>query len=280
MDKASTSSLRLAHQLVQSIASPAVRPASRFFSSSSSSSTSTTSSSILTVLRRPCAATQPIRMFSSSAARKADQPPEGSGTEAPASASADTAASSKPPRPSSASLMEGLADLLPMSRDGSAAPAGSAQSPSSFSAAPRLSTGFDDLNLMKKDADQHMQGNYHFAVYAHKHNTHVTVSKPDGKVILSLSGGNLGFRKSNRGSYDAAYQLGAYAVDKLYQGNWHKKIQHMRVTLRGFGPGREALTKILLGTEGRPLRDKITQVSDTTRLKFGGSRSRAPRRLG
>ena len=165
-----------------------------------------------------------------------------------------------------------------MSRDGSAPPAGS-QVPQSFSA-PRLSTGFDDLNLMKKDADQHMQGNYHFAVYSHRRNTHVTVSKPDGKVILSLSSGNLGFRKSGRGTYDAAYQLGAYAVDKLYQNNWHKKIQHMRVTLRGFGPGREALTKILLGTEGRPLRDKITQVSDTTRLKFGGSRSPKPRRLG
>ncbi|CAK7214313.1 hypothetical protein SCUCBS95973_002100 [Sporothrix curviconia] len=276
MDKVSTGSLRLARMLVQSIASPTVRPTSRFFSSSSSSSPN--SSSILTALRQPCAAAiQPIRVFSSSAARKADQPPEGSSTET--HAGADNAASSKPPRPSSASLMEGLADLLPMSRDGSAPPA-SSQTPSSFSSAPRLTTGFDDLNLMKKDAEQHMQGNYHFAIYAHRGNTHVTVSKPDGKVILSLSCGNLGFRKSGRGTYDAAYQLGAYAVDKLYQNNWHKKIQHMRVTLRGFGPGREALVKILLGTEGRPLRDKITQVSDTTRLKFGGSRSPKPRRLG
>lgn len=173
--------------------------------------------------------------------------------------------------------MEGLADLLPMSRDGSDPPA-AFKSTAAF--ASRSDVGFDDLDLMKKDADQNLQGNYHFAVYSHRRNTHVTVSRPNGKVIISLSSGNLGFRKSGRGTYDAAYQLGAYAVDKLYQNNWHKKIQHMRVTLRGFGPGREALTKILLGTEGRPLRDKITQVSDTTRLKFGGSRSPKPRRLG
>jgi len=35
-----------------------------------------------------------------------------------------------------------------------------------------------------------------------------------------------------------------------------------------------------LGTEGRLLRGKIGTVSDATRLKFGGTRSRKPRRLG
>lgn len=58
------------------------------------------------------------------------------------------------------------------------------------------------------------------------------------------------------------------------------KIQKLEVTLRGFGAGREAVTKALLGTEGRLLRGKIIQVSDATRLKFGGTRSKAPRRLG
>ncbi|CAK7272968.1 hypothetical protein SEPCBS57363_005414 [Sporothrix epigloea] len=266
MEKAYTGSLRLARILVQSIA---VRPSSRYLTASSSSS------SVITALRRPCATIPPIRMFSSSKIRKADQPSQHSKTAD--LGSTDPTNPPKPPRPSSASLMEGLADLLPMSRDGSD-PSAASKSTAAF--ASRSDISFDDLDLMKKDADQNLQGNYHFAVYSHRRNTHVTVSRPNGKIIISLSSGNLGFRKSGRGSYDAAYQLGAYAVDKLYQNNWHKKIQHMRVTLRGFGPGRDALTKILLGTEGRPLRDKITQVSDTTRLKFGGSRSPKPRRLG
>lgn len=120
---------------------------------------------------------------------------------------------------------------------------------------------------------------YHFHIYSHRHNTHVTVTKPSRDPIVSLSCGNLGFRKSNRKHYDAAYQLGAYVIDKLQQQGWHNKIDTMEVSLRGFGPGREAVTKVLLGTEGRLLREKISKVSDSTRLKFGGTRSKAPRRL-
>lgn len=120
---------------------------------------------------------------------------------------------------------------------------------------------------------------YHFHIYSHRHNCHVTVTKPNRDPILSLSNGNLGFRKSHRKTYDAAYQLGAYAIDKLQQQGWHNKIDKMEVCLRGFGPGREAVTKVLLGNEGRLLRQKIVKVSDSTRLKFGGTRSKNPRRL-
>lgn len=121
---------------------------------------------------------------------------------------------------------------------------------------------------------------YHFHIYSHRHNTHVTVTKPNRDAILSLSCGNLGFRKSQRKHYDSAYQLGAYVIDKLQQQGWHSKIGSLEVSLRGFGAGREAITKVILGNEGRLLRGKIIKVSDSTRLKFGGTRSKKPRRLG
>ncbi|KAI1402102.1 translational machinery component [Hypoxylon fuscum] len=121
---------------------------------------------------------------------------------------------------------------------------------------------------------------FHFHIYAHKHNSHITVTKPNRNAIISMSTGQIGFKKSKRGTYDAAYQLTAYVIDKLHQGNWHKNITSMEVALRGFGAGREAATKVLLGNEGRMLRDKIVKVSDATRLKFGGTRSPKPRRLG
>lgn len=57
-------------------------------------------------------------------------------------------------------------------------------------------------------------------------------------------------------------------------------IKNMEVILRGFGKGREAVVKAIMGNEGRVLRDKIIRVSDATRLKFGGTRSPKPRRLG
>ncbi|KAI0543703.1 hypothetical protein F4679DRAFT_90398 [Xylaria curta] len=121
---------------------------------------------------------------------------------------------------------------------------------------------------------------YHFHIYAHKHNTHITVTKPNRSAIVSMSTGQIGFKKSKRGTYDAAYQLCAYVLDKLNQGGWHRKINALEVVLRGFGLGREAATKVLLGNEGRLLRPNIKRVSDSTRLKFGGTRSQRPKRLG
>lgn len=59
-----------------------------------------------------------------------------------------------------------------------------------------------------------------------------------------------------------------------------RKMDSIELTLRDFGQGREAMQKILLGTEGSSIRDKIVRVMDATRLKFGGTRSKKPRRLG
>lgn len=58
------------------------------------------------------------------------------------------------------------------------------------------------------------------------------------------------------------------------------QIKQLEVVLRGFGAGREAVTKALLGLEGKNVRHKIVKVADATRLKFGGTRSKKPRRLG
>ncbi|KAI6363841.1 hypothetical protein MCOR25_005778 [Pyricularia grisea] len=121
---------------------------------------------------------------------------------------------------------------------------------------------------------------YHFHIYSHKHNTHVTVTDPNRDAIVSLSTGNLGFKKSGRKHYDSAYQLGALVIDKLQEKGLHNKINKLEVILRGFGAGREAVTKVLMGNEGRLFRPKIVSVADSTRLKFGGTRSKKPRRLG
>jgi small subunit ribosomal protein S11 len=121
---------------------------------------------------------------------------------------------------------------------------------------------------------------YHFHIYSHKHNTHITLTKPNRDAILSLSCGNIGFKKSGRKHYDSAYQLGAYFIDKMHQKGLVKKINKLEVVLRGFGAGREAVVKVLMGNEGKLLRGKIVRVSDSTRLKFGGTRSKRKRRLG
>ena len=120
---------------------------------------------------------------------------------------------------------------------------------------------------------------YHFHIYSHKHNTHITCTKPDRGPIISLSAGNIGFRKSRRGTFDAAYSLTKYVLERLIHTGWPIKMNRLEVVMRGFGQGREAALKVLMSPEGKVLRDKIVRVADSTRIKFGGTRSEKPRRL-
>ena len=120
---------------------------------------------------------------------------------------------------------------------------------------------------------------YHLHIYSHKHNTHVTCTKPNREPIISMSSGNLGFRKSRRGTFDSAYSVAKYVLERLVHTGWPPKMHRLEVVLRGFGQGREAAIKVLLSPEGKTLRDKIVRVADSTRVKFGGTRSQRKRRL-
>lgn len=118
---------------------------------------------------------------------------------------------------------------------------------------------------------------FRLCVYATKHNTHITFTKPNKDIILAMSCGNVGFKKANRGTFEAAYQLASTVLSKMDAGGL--KPKNLEIVFRDFGPGREAFTKVLLGKEGKPFRESVRRVTDATRLKFGGTRSRAVRRL-
>lgn len=121
---------------------------------------------------------------------------------------------------------------------------------------------------------------YNLHVYSHKHNTIMTLTRPNGNPILSVGCGTMGFRKSHRGGYDPAFQLSSHVFAQIQEKGLLRDITALTVVFRGFGFGREAFTKVLLGNEGRHIRPLVTRVTDATRIKFGGTRSRAVRRLG
>jgi small subunit ribosomal protein S11 len=151
---------------------------------------------------------------------------------------------------------------------------------------------------------EHEQKPHRLHVLSTKHNTHLTLVQPprpasqtassgisatnasaaDQKkmvdMLLSISAGNIGFRKAGRGSYDAAYQLTAFTLKTMKERGMLRDIKKLEIVMRGFGPGREAFTKAILGAEGRDIRSRISAVLDATRLKIGGTRSPKPRRLG
>ncbi|KAH6615241.1 mitochondrial ribosomal protein-like protein subunit S18 [Boeremia exigua] len=117
-------------------------------------------------------------------------------------------------------------------------------------------------------------------IYSTKHNTHLTFAKPNRDALISVSCGNIGFRKAGRGTYDAGYQLAAFVMSRIRDKGLLPQIQKLELIYRGFGPGREAVTKAILGSEGKQIRPLIVRLSDSTRLKFGGVRGKKPRRLG
>ncbi|KAK6208376.1 protein translocase subunit [Pestalotiopsis sp. IQ-011] len=224
----------------------------------------------------------PIRSFSQTCRRFAD---ESGPSDPPSPAAPAPQTQAAPRRPAQPSSFSSLSDLSASLGGARPAQSGEQLAQDAIARARNQPTAQDTLmasseDLIDKENWARFEEPFHFHVYAHKHNTHITVTKPDRNAIVSVSTGNIGFKKSKRGTYDAAYQLAAYVIDKLNQGNWHKKIHKLEVVLRGFGNGREAGTKVLLGSEGKFLRPKIVAVSDSTRLKFGGTRSRKPRRLG
>ncbi|KAJ5297820.1 hypothetical protein N7508_008069 [Penicillium antarcticum] len=121
---------------------------------------------------------------------------------------------------------------------------------------------------------------HHLHVYCHKHNTILTLTRPNGNPIMSIGCGQIGFRKAGRSGFDPAYQLSAHVLGQIKEKGLLMEIKRLEVVFRGFGKGREAFTKVLLGNEGRFIKGLVMRVTDSTRLKFGGTRSRHERRLG
>lgn len=151
---------------------------------------------------------------------------------------------------------------------------GEAKPLSGFGLSSPYDKGFDPNN--KKQGEDE----YHLHVYSTKHNTHLTLADEDRKALISISAGNLGFRKSQRGSYDAGFQLMSYLLSRIQQQGLMGKIQKLELCLRGFGQGRDAVLKVMMGTEGTRLKEAVVRIVDKTRLKIGGNRSPSPRRLG
>jgi len=153
---------------------------------------------------------------------------------------------------------------------------------------PTTPTISNDFKRMKEDLEATMTRQlyadrappHHLHIYAHKHNTVITLTRPNGDPLVSLSCGNLGFRKSHRSGFDPAYQLSSHIFGQIQEKGLLPSIRQLELIFRGFGPGRDAFTKVLLGNEGKHVRSLVSRVTDSTIIKFGGVRSRKARRLG
>lgn len=99
------------------------------------------------------------------------------------------------------------------------------------------------------------------------------------RICLSQSTGYLGFRKAQRGEYEASFQLSSAIFKTINEKKMFNKCQNLEVIVRGFGKGRNAFFDALKGKEGNGIRDHITRVSDLTPIAFGGNKAPARRRI-
>ncbi|KAG4303852.1 hypothetical protein PORY_002740 [Pneumocystis oryctolagi] len=109
---------------------------------------------------------------------------------------------------------------------------------------------------------------YHFHAFCSNNNTIITLTNFYYNPVICITSGMLGFKKSQRGGYEAGYQVCMSMFERMTQKNI-RPIQ-LEIILRGFGKGREAIFKCIAGTEGAPFRPFISRITDATRLKFGG----------
>lgn len=98
-------------------------------------------------------------------------------------------------------------------------------------------------------------------------------------VKAHVSAGMLGFRKGQRAEYEAAYQVTTGLFKMIEERKLLGPNDKVELLLRDFGKGRDAFTAALQGKEGQNIRPNIVRLTETTKLKFGGTRSKKLRRL-
>lgn len=98
-------------------------------------------------------------------------------------------------------------------------------------------------------------------------------------VKLHVSAGQLGFRKAQRAEYEAAYQVSSRMFKQIEEKGLLGPNDKVELILKDFGKGREAFLAALQGKEGSRIRPNIVRISDSSKLRFGGSRPKKLRRL-
>ena len=144
---------------------------------------------------------------------------------------------------------------------------------------PRMAQTQNPVKVAPQEKGQRPETNiYAVSVKATRNNTIVTFARPGGKQLVTLTGGKLGFKKSNRNGYEAGYQCAVGII-----GAMEKELERVNydweLYLNGFGQGRDAMLTALTTAVGDKVKGKLRRVTDRTPLKIGGTRGQKTRRV-
>ncbi|CAE6464206.1 unnamed protein product [Rhizoctonia solani] len=127
---------------------------------------------------------------------------------------------------------------------------------------------------------------YRMYVKSTNNNTLITLTDPQGNALKggSASGGTVGFKGVARSGYEAGYQCALRIFNRISE---LKKTVNpalgdlkIELLLNGmFGQGREAVYRALMTQDGEQVRNLICRVTDTSRIRVGGTRPKKRRIL-
>ncbi|KAI5479567.1 37S ribosomal protein [Pseudohyphozyma bogoriensis] len=144
---------------------------------------------------------------------------------------------------------------------------------------------------------------YKLHVFSSRNNTILTLSTagtlnrhsdadtlPAHGNVAWVSAGSAGYKGASRGTYDAGVEVALKMFQKVLDlkdppvgsGGQKKKAvfpapTEIEMIWNGFGQGREAVFRTLMGGEQEVMRSLVTRVTDATPIKVGGTRSKKRR---
>ncbi|GAA5837535.1 hypothetical protein JCM5353_007964 [Sporobolomyces roseus] len=142
---------------------------------------------------------------------------------------------------------------------------------------------------------------YKLSILSTRNNTILTLSTSplgsdatpqDAHVPIAwVSAGSAGYKGAARGTYDAAVEVSLKMFGKIKEllngpevlaGGVKRKSKgpkptELEVVWKGFGQGRDAVFRSLMGAEGDEVRSLVRRVTDATPLKIGGTRAKKRR---
>lgn len=119
---------------------------------------------------------------------------------------------------------------------------------------------------------------YAVSVKSSRNNTIITFARPNGQQLVTLTGGKLGFKKSNRNGYEAGYQCAVGIIGAMEQ-ELVRTDYDWELLLSGFGQGRDAMLTAITTAVGVNVKSRLKRVTDRTPLKIGGTRGMKTRRV-
>ncbi|KAK9446626.1 uncharacterized protein V1518DRAFT_423621 [Limtongia smithiae] len=144
------------------------------------------------------------------------------------------------------------------------------------------------ITLEKKNSIRKIELRYIWHALFTPNNTHFTLTAvyidvanpymlPLEDVKLSMSSGQFGFKGTHRGGIEAMYQLTVNFIAQMIEKGLNDK--QIEVMLRGFGKNRTAFIQLFQSRETDQIRHLVQRVSDGTKLRHGGPRAPAHRRI-